>query len=67
MNPYTDYGEYSQTRYGYGDNRRKIKGSTTHIIRGRTPTYDVNINVVNGVKEGYPKGKYTNRCVPKSR
>ena len=63
LNPYTDYGENSQTRYGYGYNdRRRNKGSTTHITNGQTPAYDV---VVNGRDSGYPKGKCRKWCISK--
>ena len=54
LNPYTDYGDYTQERYDYQDGRRRSKGSTTLIIDGRTPSYNISFNSKN--KGGYSKG-----------
>ena len=47
INSYTDYGDYVQQRFEYQEGIDRAKGgSTTFIIKGRTPpSYDIsNIN-----------------------
>ena len=59
INAYTDFGDYMQPQfheYQEGDTHRS-KGSTTFIIKGRTPpSYDISINSRSEERGPYSKG-----------
>merc|ERR1712062_112801 len=63
INAYTDFGDYMQPQfheYQEGDSRRS-KGSTTFIIKGRTPpSYDISINSRSEERGPYSKGGSSN-------